>query len=105
VEKRMQMKIPITPEFTATVTGHGLTKSYLHRFNLINNPLCPCDVGDQSSEHLIYDCKILALERDILKEQIKTRGGTWPTTNSDLIEIYLDVLSKFIKSTDFQKLQ
>jgi hypothetical protein len=25
----MQLKIPITPEFTAIVTGHGLTKSYL----------------------------------------------------------------------------
>jgi hypothetical protein len=45
------------------------------------------------------------LERDILKQQIKTRGGTWPTTNSGLIEIYLDVFSKFIKSMDFQKLQ
>jgi hypothetical protein len=67
----MQLKIPITQEFTAIVTGHGLTKSYLHRFNLVNNPLCPCGVGVQSSEHLIYDCKILALERDILKQQIK----------------------------------
>jgi hypothetical protein len=100
----MQLKIPGTPKFTAIVTGHGLTKSYIHRFNLINNPLCPCGVGDQSSEHLINDCKILALERNILKQQIKTRGGTWPPTNSDLIEIYLDVFSKFIKSIDFKKL-
>jgi hypothetical protein len=91
--------------FTAIVTGHGVTKSYLHRFNLINNPLCPCGVGAQSSEHLIYDCKILALERDILKQQIKTRGGTWPPTKSDFIEIHLDVFSKFIISVDFQKLQ
>jgi hypothetical protein len=59
----------------------------------------------QSSEHLICDCKILALERDILKQQIKTRGGTWPPTNSDFIEIYLDVFSKFIKSIDFKILQ
>jgi hypothetical protein len=67
--------------------------------------LCPCGEGAQSSEHLIYDCKILALERDILKQHIKIRGGTWPTTNSELIEIYLGVFSKFIKSIDFQKLQ
>jgi hypothetical protein len=105
VEKRMELKIPITPEFTAIVTGHGLTKSYLYRFDLINNPLVPCGAGDQSSEHLIYDCKILAMERDILKQQIKTRGGTWPATKSDLIEIYLDAFSKFIKSIDLQKLQ
>ena len=63
----------------------------------------PLWYGVQSSEHLIYDCKILALERDILKQQIKTRGGTWPPTNSDLIEIYLDVFSKFIKSIEVSK--
>jgi len=32
VEQRLKTKIPITPEFTAIVTGHGKTKSYLHRF-------------------------------------------------------------------------
>ena len=32
VEQRLKMKLPITPEFTAIVTGHGKTKPYLHRF-------------------------------------------------------------------------
>jgi len=53
------MKIPVTPEFTAIVTGHGKTKSYLHRFKLTDNPMCLCNEGDQSPEHLIYECKIL----------------------------------------------
>jgi len=39
------MKIPITPEFTAIVTGHRKTKSYLHRFRL-TDPMCPCNEGD-----------------------------------------------------------
>jgi hypothetical protein len=30
LEQRLKMKMPITPEFTALVTGHGKTKSYLH---------------------------------------------------------------------------
>ena len=45
VEQRLKMKLPITPEFTAIVTGHGKTESYLHRFKLTDNPTCPCNEG------------------------------------------------------------
>jgi hypothetical protein len=30
----------------------GKQKSYLHRFKLIDNPMCPCDEGAETSEHL-----------------------------------------------------
>jgi len=45
IEQRLKMKLPKTPEFTAVVTGHGKTKSYLHRFKLTDNPTCPCNEG------------------------------------------------------------
>jgi len=80
-------------------------KTYLHRLKLIDNPMCPCDEGAQSSEHLIYDCKILEFQRNNLKHQIKSREGTWPTNNSDLITKYSHAFSRFIKSVDFNKLQ
>jgi len=32
LEQRLKTKVPITHEFTALVTRHGKTKSYLHRF-------------------------------------------------------------------------
>jgi len=54
VEQRLKLRIPITPEFTAIVSGHGKTKVYLNRFNLTDNPMCPCNEGEQSGEHLIY---------------------------------------------------
>ena len=60
VEQRQKLKIPMTSEFTAIVSCHGGKKSYLRRFKLIDNPMCPCSGwGAQSSEHLIYDCEIL----------------------------------------------
>jgi hypothetical protein len=59
VEQRLKIKIPIALEFTAIVTGHDKTKSYLHRFKLTDNPTCPCNKGAQSTEHIIYECKIL----------------------------------------------
>jgi hypothetical protein len=45
VEQRLKTKLFITPEFTAIVTGHGKTKSYLHRFKLTDYPTCPCNEG------------------------------------------------------------
>jgi hypothetical protein len=95
----------VTSEFTVIVSGHGKTKSYLHRFKLIDNPMCPCSGGAQSSEHLVYDCEILEIQRKTMKHQIKSSGGTWPTNNRDLVEKYLHVFTKFIKSVDFYKLQ
>jgi hypothetical protein len=97
--------MPITPEFTAIVSGHGITKSYLHRFKLIDNPMCPCNEAAQTSEHQIHDCKLLEKQRKTLKHQIKTSGGSWPTTNSDLVTTYSQAFARFIKSVDFFNLQ
>jgi hypothetical protein len=61
--------------------------------------------GAQSSEHLIYDCEILEIQRKTMKQQIKSSGGTWPTNNRDLVEKYLHAFTRLIKSTYFYKLQ
>ena len=53
------MRIPIPPEFTAMVSGHGMTKTHLHRFNLIDDHMCPCNEREQTVEHVIYVCRIL----------------------------------------------
>jgi hypothetical protein len=54
VEQRLKVKLPITPEFAAMVTGHGKTKSYLHRFKLMERPTCPCNERAQTPEHLTF---------------------------------------------------
>jgi hypothetical protein len=54
VEQRLKVKLPITPELTAMVTSHGKAKAYLHRFKLTESPMCPCNEGAQTPEHLIY---------------------------------------------------
>jgi hypothetical protein len=105
VEHRLKLRIPITAEFRAIVSGHGKTKSYLQRFKIIDNPMCPCNKGTQSSNHLIYNCKILKRQRSMLKHLITTSRGTWPTSNSDLVAKYSHAFSRFIKLIDFQQLQ
>jgi ribonuclease HI len=51
VDQRLKLKIQLTLEFTAIVSGHGKTKSYLHRFKLIDNPMCPCSGGGGGLSH------------------------------------------------------
>jgi hypothetical protein len=75
VEQNLKIRIPITPEFTAVVSGHGKTNTYLHRFKLTDNSMCPCDEGEQSVEHLIHACRILKPQRSSLIRHITTRGG------------------------------
>jgi hypothetical protein len=43
VPDRVKLNINVTPNFTVTVTGHGKPRAYLHRFNIIENAICPCN--------------------------------------------------------------
>jgi hypothetical protein len=67
------MKTTLTLNFTAMVTAHGKTRSYLHQFKIIGSPVCPCANGNQTVEHIIYDSGKQNTERrkltaDISKE-------------------------------------
>ena len=45
IKDRLDTKITLTPNFTAFVTSHGKTKSYLHRFKIVESPDCPLRWG------------------------------------------------------------
>jgi hypothetical protein len=51
------------------------TKAYLHRFNIIDAPECPCAAGHQTVEHLIYECQMLQTERENLISNIAKQRG------------------------------
>jgi hypothetical protein len=85
------------------ITGHGKTSAYLHRVKLRDNALCACQQGDQTTDHLLYDCKLLKNQREILKKNV-TRDGQWPTDKQDLISKHLEHLLNYIEPIDFDKL-
>ena len=66
IKERMQTMIPISAEFMAMVTGHGLTRSYVHRFKIIPNSTCSCGLKEQTINHIILNCTQLENERRIL---------------------------------------
>jgi hypothetical protein len=87
VRNRLRENFPIFLEFTMLVTGHGKLRSYLHRFGITDNPMCLCEEEEQTSDHLIFQCKKLNIQRNDMIKQINNTGGDWPTTNENLLII------------------
>ena len=59
-------KIGISFELTQILTGHGFNKSYLYRFKIIDNEVCPCDSrSPQTMDHLLQHCSRFDRQRMI----------------------------------------
>jgi hypothetical protein len=54
------------------VTGHGKTRSYLHRFKILQKADSPCGNGDKTSDRLLYQCAILNKQTEIFKRNVLT---------------------------------
>jgi hypothetical protein len=48
VEERLNMKLNLTQNFTAIITGDGKTSAYLHRLKIIGDPTCSCGKAVQT---------------------------------------------------------
>jgi len=83
IADRLKLRINATPNFTATVTGHGNIKTYLCKYKIIESPTCSCDEGEQSVDHILYECKLLEHESDRLKAAV-IRSENWPVSKDKL---------------------
>ena len=70
IADRLKLKINMTPNFTTMMTGHGNIKSYLYTYKIIDSPMCPCKNGEQTTDHILYDCVLVEQERDRLKAAV-----------------------------------
>jgi len=52
------------------VTGHGNIKSYLHKYKILESPMRSRKNGEQTVDHILFDCKLLEQERDSLKAAV-----------------------------------
>jgi ribonuclease HI len=46
IKQSLNVRLPITPEFTVIVSGHRKTRFYLKRFKLTDESKCPCIEGE-----------------------------------------------------------
>jgi len=87
------------------MTGHGNIPSYLHRLKIIGSPECPCREGIQTVGHLIFQCKRLKDEREILKSSVLVlKVGKWPVSKSELTNRNLKQFIRYINSMDLGKM-
>jgi len=94
------MKLYHTGNLTTILTGHGNIKSYLHRFHISGDPMCPCGKGEQTTEHIIYDCERLKKERGRLRAVV----NNWPTSKRIIITRYYKEFAKFNNSISFEQI-
>jgi hypothetical protein len=90
VADRLKLKINVTPNFTMMVTGHGNIKSYLYKYKIIDSSMCPCKIGEQTTDHILCDCEIVKQERDKLKAEILL-SENWPVSKDTLINKYTKI--------------
>jgi hypothetical protein len=85
------------------LTAHGKTKAYLHRFKIIESPECPCGGGNQTVDHIMYDCIKLQREREQLIHNFSNQHS-WPVEKCDLVKKHTKHFMQFVNSIDFEKL-
>jgi len=85
VQDRLWIKVNLTPNLAAMLTGHGRTRAYLNRFKLRDDATCICGQGDQTTDHLLNHCTMIHTQREVLKQCI-LKNGDWPASKHELIK-------------------
>jgi len=101
-EDRLILRLNATPNFTAIITGHGNIKSYPYKYKIIDNQMCPCKKGDQTVDHILFDCSLLEQERDKLKVMV-TRTENWPLSYNKLSIKYYKTFKEYIDKIIWNK--
>ena len=96
------MNLNLSPNVTTIMTGHGNMQSSLHRLKITGSPECPCKQGTQTVDHLIFQCKGLKNEREILKSSV-LKVGKWPVNKSELTNGNLKQFIRYINSMDLER--
>jgi hypothetical protein len=80
--------------------GHDIIKAYLHKYKIIDYPTCPCQKGQQTVQHIIFDCPLLEKERDKLKAVV-TRTENWPVSYNKLGVLYHKIFKEYIDNINW----
>jgi hypothetical protein len=75
----------------------------LFKYKIKDSPICSCKKGEQTIDHIIFDCELVEKERDRLKAAV-LRSENWPVNKHTLINKYSKEFKKFTDSLSFDKL-
>jgi hypothetical protein len=101
VKDRLVKKLQMNLNISMVVTGHGKLRAHLHRFKIIENPTCPCEMNSQTTDHLLRECTVLSKQIQILKNSITKFGGRLAISNTELANRCTNLFQKFVNSYEF----
>lgn len=104
VKHRLSSRFTLSRNFTMVVTGHGRLGAYYHRFKIKDDPTCICNEGEQTVEHLLFECNMLNKERRIFKNSVLRSGGQWPPNKSEMTQKYVKQFPKYVNKINFDSL-
>jgi hypothetical protein len=104
VKDRLPKRLQMCFNLSTIVTGHGNLRAYLHRFQIIEDPMCPCKMNPQTTDHLIWECALFSKQRLSLKHSITKAGRRWPISNHELANKYTHLFLKFVNTINFETL-
>jgi len=107
INSRFKTKIELTGNLTMALSGHGKkTKEYLHRFRILNSPVCPCNwTSTQSIDHILFDCKKIDDLRKYYIFYCKKKGVAEFSRHKEiLISKCSRTFIKFVNALPFQDL-
>ena len=102
VQRRLRIKINLTTNLAAILTGHGRTRAYLNRFKLRDDATCICGQGDQTTDHLLKHGTMIHTQREVLKNAYLQKGTGQPVNRNSTK--YRNSFIAFIESIDFELL-
>jgi hypothetical protein len=83
VKDRLSTRLQMCVNLSMIVTGHGILRSYFHRYKIAEERHAPVKRAPQTTDHLLWECDLLRKQRQIFRNRIMKAGGSWPITNSD----------------------
>ena len=101
LEDRLKVKINVTRNFAAMLTGHGKTRAYFHHFKLMEEATRPCNNGDQTIDNLLYQCTLLHTSREIPRNKV-LKTGNRPANKQELTTKHLKAFLTYTNSIDFE---
>jgi len=102
-QNRLGTKLSPTAKLAAVLTGHGKTRAYLYRSNLMDDARCIRGHNDQTMDHLLFHCEKNSTQREVLKHQINQQRN-WMEIKQELVSKHKKVFCEFIESIDFELL-
>jgi hypothetical protein len=78
VRVRLSQPIWLNYHLSQFLTGHGDFNEKLASFNLKPSPLCSCNLGNESVDHVIFHCPRVSESRNRLELAVHRAGYLWP---------------------------